>query len=214
MEIQLTENSYIYQSAKRLLEQSFDNCMKKLKSTEKAWNEYIDLKLHDASWTNVDFDFHGASVVFGDTSLQFEAFCQIEYDTFIEWCNEKGYDFDSLRDNIGRTSSFYLGKLHSNSGCHYLDALVEASSSLNYDTRLVVDEIDGKFVVNYDASLGNSEDIEDLVNAMLSLVEDMEKELDDTLDAICSIYEYINDFKENQVENFKEFCKEDWLANV
>lgn len=214
MEIQLTENSFIYQSAKRLLEQSFDNCMKKLKATEKAWNEYFDLKLHYACCANVDFDLNGASVMFGDTSLQFDEFCQNEYDDFIEWCNEKGYDFNSLRDNIGRTSSFYLGKLHSNSGCHYLDALVEASSSLNYDTTLVVDEIDGKFVVNYDASLGSSEDIEDFVNAMLSLVEDMEKELDDTLDAICSVYEYINDFKEHQVENFKEFCKEDWIANI
>jgi len=214
MEIQLTENSYIYQSAKRLLEQSFDNCMKKLKATENMWNEPLDLKLHYACGTNVDFDLNGASVVFGDTSLQFDEFCQDEYDAFIEWCNENGHDFEELRDNIGRTSSFYLGKLHSNSGCHYLVALVKASSSLNYDITLVVDEIDGKFVINYDASLESAEDIEDLVNAMLSLVEDMEKELDDTLDAICSIYEYINDFKEHQIENFKEYCKETWIANI
>lgn len=214
MEIQLTENSFIYQSAKRLLDRAFDNCMKKLKKTEDIWNEYFDLKLHYAYCANVDFELNGASVVFGDTSLQFDEFCRYEYDAFIEWCNEKGYDFNALRDNIGRTSKFYLGKLHSNSGCHYLDALAEASSSFNYDTTLVVDEIDGKFVVNYDGSLESAEDIEDLVNAMLSLVEDMEKELDDTLDTICEVYKYINDFKENQVENFKDFCKEEWLANA
>lgn len=214
MEIQLTENSFIYQSAKRLLDKSFDNCMKKLKATEKAWNEYLDLKLHYAYGANVDFELNGASVVFGDTSLQFDEFCQTEYDAFVEWCNENGYDFETLRNNIGRTSSFYLGKLHSNSGCHYLEALVEASSSFSDDTTLVVNEIDGKFVVDYEASLEYEEDIEDLVNAMLYLVENMESELDDTLDTICEVYKYINDFKENQVENFKEFCKEEWLANV
>ncbi len=214
MEIQLTENSFIYQSAKRMLDRAFNNCMEKLKATEKMWNEPLDLKLHYASQTNVDFDLNGASVVFGDTSLQFAMFCQIEYDAFTEWCHEKGYDFETLRDNIGRTSSFYLGKLHGNSDCYYLDALVEASSSFYYDNILVVNEIGGKFVVNYDGSLASAEDIEDLVNAMLYLVENMEKELDDTLNAIRDIYEYINDFKENQVENFKQFCKEEWLANV
>lgn len=214
MEIQLTENSFIYQSAKRLLEKSLDNCMEKLKATEKMWNKPLDLKLHYASLANVDFELNGDSVVFGDTSIQFAEFCQIEYDAFIEWCNMNGHDFEALRDNIGRTSKFYLGRLHSNSDIHYFYALAEASSSFNYDTTLVVNEIDGRFVVDYEESLENAEDIEDLVNSMLDLVENMENELDDTLDTIRDVYEYINYFKENQVENFKEFCKEEWLANA
>lgn len=54
-------------------------------------------------------------------------------------------------------------------------------------------------------------DIEDFVNSMLELVEDMYTELEDKITEISNVYDYIHDFKEHQVENFKEFVKENWI---
>ena len=34
------------------------------------------------------------------------------------------------------------------------------------------------------------------------------------LEDTFKLYDYIIDFKENQIENFKDFVKETWIANI
>lgn len=215
MNIELTTNSYIFQSAKRLLQKELDKCFKLLKDNEEKWNDYMDLKLHYACTENVDFEHYDAKITF-DNEVQsrwFYTFCD---DMFEQFNNDlmivKGIDFKELRDNVGRTSSFYLGKLHNTEKDKYSCALAEASYEFNV-TNLEFNE-DENGIHFIDNNLSGYEDVEDAVNGMLALVETMYDDLKDKLDEIIYVYDYIKDFKDNQVEYFKDYVKDTWLANL
>ncbi len=211
MNINLTENSFAYQSAKRLLEKELDKCFKLLKKTEEKWNSFMDLKLHDASYgVDLSFELNGANVSFDNYSEWFTDFCEISYDNLIEDCRQLyNTDFDELREEVGRTSSFYLGSLHNNADCHYIVALAEASCTFTSSDIEFKEDEKGIHIVEDDRS-----DIEDFVNSMLELVEDMYEELEEKITEITNVYDYIYSFKENQVENFKEFVKDNWMASL
>lgn len=215
MNIELTTNSYIFQSAKRLLQKELDKCFKLLKDNEEKWNCYMDLKLHYASTENVDFEHYDAKITF-DNEVQsrwFYTFCDDMLEQFLnDLMTVKGIDFNELKDNIGRTSSFYLGKLHNNEKDKYSCALTEASYEFNI-TNLEFNE-DENGIHFIDNDLSGYEDIEDTVNGMLALVETMYDDLKDKLDEIIYVYDYIKDFKDNQVEYFKDYVKDTWLANL
>lgn len=215
MNIELTTNSYIFQSAKRLLQKELDKCFKLLKDNEEKWNCYMDLKLHYASTENVDFEHYDAKITF-DNEVQsrwFYTFCDDMLEQFLnDLMTVKGIDFNELKDNIGRTSSFYLGKLHNTEKDKYSCALIEASYEFNI-TNLEFNE-DENGIHFIDNDLSGYEDIEDTVNDMLALVETMYDDLKDKLDEIIYVYDYIKDFKDNQVEYFKNYVKDTWLANL
>lgn len=215
MNIELTTNSYIFQSAKRLLQKELDKCFKLLKDNEEKWNNYMDLKLHYACTENVDFEHYDAKITF-DNEVQsrwFYTFCDDMFEQFLNnLMTDKGIDFKELRDNIGRTSSFYLGKLHNTEKDKYSCALAEASYEFNI-TNLEFNE-DENGIHFIDNDLSGYEDIEDTVNGMLALVETMYDDLKDKLDEIIYVYDYIKDFKDNQIEYFKDYVKETWLANL
>ena len=214
MNIELTTNSYIFQSAKRLLQKELDKCFKLLKDNEEKWNCYMDLKLHYASTENVDFEHYDAKITF-DNEVQsrwFYTFCDDMLEQFLnDLMTVKGIDFNELKDNIGRTSSFYLGKLHTEKD-KYSCALTEARYEFNI-TNLEFNE-DKNGIHFIDNDLSGYEDIEDAVNGMLALVETMYDDLKDKLDEIIYVYDYIKDFKDNQVEYFKDYVKDTWLANL
>lgn len=215
MNIELTTNSYIFQSAKRLLQKELDKCFKLLKDNEEKWNNYMDLKLHYASTENVDFEHYDAKITF-DNEVQsrwFYTFCDDMYEQFLnDLMTVRGIDFKDLKDSLGRTSSFYLGKLHNNEEDKYCCALTEASYEFNI-TNLEFNE-DENGIHFIDNDLSGYEDIEDAVNGMLALVETMYDDLKGNLDEIIYVYDYIKDFKDNQVEYFKDYVKETWLANL
>jgi hypothetical protein len=215
MNIELTTNSYIFQSAKRLLQKELDKCFKLLKDNEEKWNCYMDLKLHYASTENVDFEHYDAKITF-DNEVQsrwFYTFCDDMLEQFLnDLMTVKGIDFNELKDNIGRTSSFYLGKLHNTGKDKYSCALTEASYEFNI-TNLEFNE-DENGIHFIDNDLSGYEDVEDAVNGMLALVETMYDDLKDKLDEIIYVYDYIKDFKDNQVEYFKDYVKDTWLANL
>lgn len=216
MNITLTENSYIFQSAKRLLETELDKCLDLLKENEEKWNEYMDLKLHDIRYSdcNCDFELNGATVHFNEEYLndEFYNFCEIEYDEFIEWCKEFAHvDFNELRDNVGRTSSFYLGTLHNNCADKYIVALAEAVDEFNMsglDFKMVGEKI--RPILEWN----DYTTIEDVVNEMLLLSEYLYNRLKNKLDKIVMVYDYINNVKDNQIDDFKEFVREEWIDNV
>lgn len=216
MNIELTTNSYIFQSAKRLLQKELDKCFKLLKDNEEKWNNYMDLKLHYASTENVDFEHYDAKITF-DNEVQsrwFYTFCDDMYEQFLnDLMTVRGIDFKDLKDSLGRTSSFYLGKLHNNEKDKYCCALTEASYEFNMTNLEFNEDENGIHFIDSDLS-GYEEDIEDAVNGMLALAETMYDDLKDKLDEIIYVYDYIKDFKDNQVEYFKDYVKETWLANL
>lgn len=222
MNINLTENSYIYQSAKRLLNRELERCTQKLKENEKAWNTSMDLKLHDAYAENIDFKHNGATVSFSAEAQAewFDGFCNFEYDNFIDWCKEERIDFDELRNNIGQTSSFYLGKLHNNEPNRYLCAISEIIPEIYQATWIMFKEEHGIIVYDEETTMCAFEDsisqldMEGLVNEMLSTTETIYNNLSSELDPIIRVHKYIEDFKENQVERFKTFVKDSWINNI
>ena len=215
MNIELTTNSYIFQSAKRLLQKELDKCFKLLKDNEEKWNNYMDLKLHYASTENVDFEHYDAKITF-DNEVQsrwFYTFCDDMYEQFLnDLMTVRGIDFKDLKDSLGRTSSFYLGKLHNNEKDKYCCALTEASYEFNITNLKFNEDENGIHFIDND--LSGYEDVEDAVNGMLALVETMYDDLKDKLDEIIYVYDYIKNFKDNQVEYFKDYVKDTWLANL
>ena len=218
MNIELTTNSYIFQSAKRLLQKELDKCFKLLKDNEEKWNDYMDLKLHYASTENVDFEHYDAKITF-DNEVQsrwFYTFCDDMYEQFLnDLMTVKGIDFNELKDSLGRTSSFYLGKLHNNEKDKYCCALTEASYEFAtyYGDELTFSENENGIYLTISDDIAD-ERIEEAVNDMLGMTEVIYSDLKDKLDEIIYVYDYIKDFKDNQVEYFKDYVKDTWLANL
>lgn len=215
----ITTNSYIFQSAKRLLERELHKCSEALKTNEHKWNEYMDLKLHKASFgVDCDFELNGANIHFNDDYLneEFYQFCEIEFENFADYCAEelKSYkDFNDIRDGVGRTSSFYLGTLHNNYSDKYTVALAEAVEAYNMSNLAFTDR-DGEIVIVTDFNNMTEEELEEYINEMLSLTETLYDDLMYKLNDIIMIYDYIHDFKEGQVEAFKDFVQEGWKNNI
>lgn len=218
MNIELTTNSYIFQSAKRLLQKELDKCFKLLKDNEEKWNCYMDLKLHYASTENVDFEHYDAKITF-DNEVQsrwFYTFCDDMLEQFLnDLMTIKGIDFNELKDNIGRTSSFYLGKLHNTEKDKYSCALTKASYEFAtyYGDELTFSENENGIYLTISDDIAD-ERIEETVNDMLEMTEVIYSDLKNKLDEIIYVYDYIKDFKDNQVEYFKDYVKDTWLANL
>ena len=213
MEINLTENSHIYSRALALANKELRKAVKLLKDNEGKWNNYLDLKLHEAAYTNIDFEgYYGAKITFDSEARSdwFNMFCEDSYSMFIEDLqNEYNINFDELRDNVGRTSSFYLGKLHSS---ELLDTLANASETYMYGC-LNIAIIDSLISIDVENSIDNFEDLEDFVNALLDFAYCIYDEVEESLKPILEVYGYITSFKDNQVENFKEFVEDTFRAN-
>ena len=123
--------------------------------------------------------------------------------------------FNELKDNIGRTSSFYLGKLHNTEKDKYCCALTEASYEFAtyYGDELTFSENENGIYLTISDNIAD-ERIEETVNDMLEMTEVIYSDLKNKLDEIIYVYDYIKDFKDNQVEYFKDYVKDTWLANL
>ena len=211
MEINLTENSFIYQSALRLANRELNKAVNLLLEHEDKWNDTLDLKLHDACCASIDFELNNATVTFSDEEQNswFNVFCETEYDNFKEWLTEEGIN-SNIMDYAGRTSQFYLGQLHDS---YLLDTLAAASYEYSVD-NLVITENNDDVLIDEAKSMEYCNDIEDFVNALLSFAESVYSEVEDSLKDIIKVYDYITGFKKNQVENFQDFVKESWIATI
>lgn len=158
-----------------------------------------DLKLHDVSYyiyseMEKDFPLCYAEVDYG----YFETFCNIEYDEFINWCEEHDINFDKMIDRVGRTSKFYLHKWNHSDKDVMLYTIIEDLKdwcACQYYTiengQIIATDIeeyeeDTMYYLSYVA--------EELYNDFIKAIADM-----------IEVYEYIKGFKKNQVEYFKDF---------
>ncbi len=187
---------------KTLCEKEIARTIALLKDNEEKWNEYMDLKLHDcASIYNLEIEENGLSITVNDVyETFFDTFCEIHYQQFLDDCSIEGIDFNKLRDNIGRTSKFYLGNLHGND---YISILQDFSCTLGQSMI--------QFNPNtYEIYFEDENNIdESIVTEMLYVIHDTYAEIEYALADIITVYNLIKDFKDNQVEIYKDFIRDE-----
>jgi hypothetical protein len=120
----------IVKLAKELCEKEIARTISLLKDNEDIWNEYMDLKLHDCAVIDtLEIEKNGIEITVNNVyETFFSTFCDVWYQQFLDDCSEEGIDFNKLRDNVGRTSSFYLGILHGDTT--YMNVLQDFSCAL------------------------------------------------------------------------------------
>lgn len=162
-----------------------------------ALTDYTDLKLHDAnyySWREMKNDYplcYAADS--NDENSYFYTFCDFSFDDFNDYLKENGIDFYKTVDHIGHTSKFYCYAGHDRDAETMINDFIYSEYGDSYEI------INGKF--SFSHYYGVSEIINDLEYFIKNALNDFKAK---TADAI-KIYEYIKDFKQNQIEYFKDF---------
>lgn len=177
-----------------------------------AWDEYTDLKMHDASFMKADefaFELNGAKVSFDSDYIYnaFYAWCDIEMENFDNYCEEEGIDFRKLTDRVGQTSKFYIGHIHGNCLEEILD---KACDVFDIDS---IQLQNGLIDINDSLNL-YAGDADEMVEDLLCLVQNVYEDVTSYMEDIIKVYNYITDLKEKQCETFKEFVREDWKATA
>lgn len=161
--------------------------------------DMMDLKLHDISyycWKDMEKDF---PLTYAENKNIFYDFCDYAYEWFKMWCEDNYIDFDGMIEHVGRTSKFYLHKWHDKNIDYMLYTIIEkiglwyATSYFNIEDGVII-----------------STDYEDFADETLESLEYIAEEFyDDFMKAtedMVKVYDYIKDFKDSQVEYFKEYC--------
>lgn len=178
-----------------------------IKESENAFLS-MNLKLYDVNnyvcENEIDYDL-------------FDLFCEDSYRFFKEFMDENYID-NSIFNHIGRTSSFFLHDLNTIyiNRCRYdyidWDLLTLITEMFNSYTSLDIAINENKIIIDEDFINSHFEDyhctideycddiLEDLNYIIDNLLNDLKLKFEDTL----LMYNYIKDFKENQVEYFKE----------
>ena len=180
--------------AKQELQKIFDY----IAENNDALTDYTDLKLHDASYycySEMENDF---PLCYendnGSEYNYFYTFCEFSFDDFNEYLRENGIDFYKTVDYIGHTSKFYCYSGHDR----------DAETMINdflYDDYSSFEIINGAF--SFSHYYGVAEIINDLEYFVKNALNDFKAK---TADAI-TIYNYIEGFKDSQIEYFKEFLE-------
>lgn len=164
--------------------------------------DYMDLKLHDVSWymyKDMENDFPLCYKEEEENNVDyFSWFCEEEYDSFIEWCKENHIDFNKMCNHIGRTSRFYLHNWY-DSNIDYIIDNIMCNVAPYYNNGYY--RIENGIIIDTDYE-DYSEETED---ELLYLIENFKKDFEKEAEDIKTVYQYINDFKTNQVEIFKDF---------
>lgn len=179
--------------AKQELKKIFDY----IAENNDALTGYTDLKLHDVSfycYSEMEKEFPLCYAADDQNSEYnyFYSFCDMSFDQFKENLSENGIDFNKTVDYIGHTSKFYCYAGHDR----------DAETMLNnflYDDYTSFEIVNGRF--SFSGRYGIAEIINELEYFINHAFNDFKAK---TADAIA-IYNYIQDFKQNQIEYFKEY---------
>ena len=180
-----------------------------LKENE-AMFDIMDLKLHDVQnyrWKEMEKDFplcHKQDENCTDGYDTFYYFCDLNYDMFVEDLKESfKIDFNKIRKQVGRTSKFYLADWIETTHCKLnikdtVEALLCDCATLNY-TNITDDfniEPYGDFTLEDEQVIDELEEISGFYDWFIEKIEDMK-----------IVYNIIKDFKDNQVEYYKEYLE-------
>lgn len=205
----------------------FMNKIEELKQDIKAQLKQVtnqgrtNAKLYDASYIGKDKAFDGEYSPFYE-------FCRNEWDFFTEFLNENGLE----TKQYARTSSFYIVSNDYSDVRDFIDYnnLSEVSESvlekvvidfmdnhLYYEQRndetLTFNDVEyiiGYFMNQYELTL--EESFEYIQESVLDSIEDELIELEEYVKSLESVndgYDYLNQFKENQVYNFMYYIHDE-----
>lgn len=194
----LMDNTVTFENVKKILISELDDRVEYIGALE-------DLKLHDVSYyigekldkiddlTIEDFQYIYDNV--------FELFCEDNYNDFINHEEENNTE----RKYLGHTSSFYI-----DTNCY--DGIINYYYPSDFRSEYDIENKKSMLLDEFLYSVLNTDEVyieeefmnEQDFNYMINEYEDFL----DTIEEIYNTYEYIKDFKENQVQYF-----EDWYEN-
>lgn len=164
-----------------------------------------DLKLHEVSYYICEkldkiegLDYREYNNLY---CRMFESFCEDNYNMFEE--DEKNYNI--RRVYLGNSSSFYIESDYSEIIDYYYASDYRGEYNLEEKKSMLLDEFLYIKLNTDEEYLEEEYSTEEDIIYMLNEYEDFL----DTIDDIYEVYEYIRDFKENQIDIFK-----DWYNDV
>lgn len=183
-----------------------------LADSEYMWNKAMNLKLYDAFFMTVfEKDITGGKVKIEleseEASDLFYSFCQDAFEVFRDMSFEDlkiFLDFNDIADYIGRTSKFYLTKMHNDYKDKYATALYEIAGDLLSDVELKIEN--DMIKVDFDKTMEfYDEDYERLYLDLTYIINDIVDDVESVLADVKTIYDYIENFKKEQEEMFTEY---------
>ena len=204
----MTNFTKIYNEYKPQIEKLNKQFKKLQKHTQDL--SYTNLKLHDIAF-----------YVGNDEKLlkHFENFCECEYDYFQYWLEENNLKTEQL----GRTSSFYFHSLDKNPYSFYDFDIYDMKDDKNIFDTLgygLESELETLFISDdfYQAyynlendchiDLSDDYDLDDLETELEDAMEELEEYLQAYYKEIKGVkraYKWLESYKDNQIENFKDF---------
>ena len=187
--------------------------------------QYMDLKLHDVSFwcggkemqEKYPLCYKNDEGKWGD-DCYFYMFCEDHYRMFVEDLKENfGIDFKDFYYQLGRTSSFYLHnesivQLYRHEVCMggtmdgIMNNLYGHNNWIWYNDNGTINE--EKTLSGYEDYMSSEEEIlENIENELDFIINEAYDELVKEMSDVLKVYEYIKNFKENQVEIFKEWLQ-------
>ena len=194
----LMDNTVTFENVKKILISELDDRVNYIGALE-------DLKLHDVSYYICEkldkiegLDYREYNNLYCHI---FELFCEENYNIFEE--DEKNYNIK--RVYLGNTSSFYIESNYHDIINYYYASHYREEYDLKEKKSMLLDEFLFIQLGVYDDCIEEYYSTKEDFIYMLDEYEDFL----DTIDEIYEGYEYIRDFKENQIDIFK-----DWYDDV
>ena len=194
----LMDNTVTFENVKKILISELDDRVNYIGALE-------DLKLHDISYYICEkldeIDDLTQSEYYDIYSHIFNLFCEDNYNAFINYEEEN----NTKRKYLGHTSRFYI-----DTDCY--DGIINYYYASDFRSEYDIEKKKSMLLDEFLYSVLNTDEVyieEEFMNDqdfnyMINEYEDFL----DTIEEIYNTYEYIKDFKENQVQYF-----EDWYEN-
>ena len=188
---------------------------------EKLNRQFKKLQEHTQDLSYTDLKLHDVSYYVGDDEKllkHFDNFCECEYDYFQYWLEENMLQ----TEYIGRTSSFYFYGGYAESNFYDFDIYDMKDDNNIFDTLGygLESELETLFISDdfYQAyynlendchiDLSDDYDLDDLETELEDAIEELEEYLHayyKEIKAVKRAYKWLENYKSNQVEYFKEF---------
>ena len=186
-------------------------------------NQFKKLQEHTKDLNATNLKLHDVVYYINDTEkdlLNFERFCDVEFEYFEEYLNENMLEME----HIGRTSSFYFYGGYAEMNFYDFDIYDMKDDNNIFDTLGYGLESELETLFNSDDMKGAFYDFENYQNYDLLDSDDLENleiEFSDSIEeltlylqayyleikAVKRAYKWLENYKANQVEYFKEFVE-------
>ncbi|MDN6182418.1 MAG: hypothetical protein L0I92_06670 [Staphylococcus equorum] len=186
---------------------------------EKLDKQFKKLQKHTQDLSYTDLKLHEVAYYIGHNEREinaFQSFCDVEFEYFNDWLQESNLTIEQ----IGRTSSFYFYSDESPYNFYDFDIYDMKEDENIFDTLGYGSELETLFnsesmyqafydFENYSKyDLLDSEDLENLDIEFDNSIYELEEYLQayyKQVKAVKRAYKWLENYKANQVENFKDF---------